>query len=170
MWNNNVSIWDNRGISIGTIICYFAPDVVENTMPDGIPLLHSILLRKVTITPRYHQELMIDDNIRFWLPDAFCPNNCIITLPFCIAEDSRCVGYFCHKEWILEVHNNNQGCCCYSFDARKGNIVIDNILEVQHILLNQDLKFKNYSLVKFSLLYQNLVFNTQIQVLFTLGY
>ena len=40
-WDNNPSIQDNGIISVGTIMQYFAPDFINNIMPDNIPLLKS---------------------------------------------------------------------------------------------------------------------------------
>ena len=44
--DNNLSIQDNGGISIGTIIRYFALDMVDSTIPDDIPLLKSMFCTK----------------------------------------------------------------------------------------------------------------------------
>ena len=55
LWHNNLSIRDNGGISIGTIIRYFKPDPCENHMPDGIPILHSRFACEIMLTQRYHR-------------------------------------------------------------------------------------------------------------------
>ena len=36
---NNLSIWDNEGLNIGTIIQSFSPEIINNTMPNSIPTL-----------------------------------------------------------------------------------------------------------------------------------
>ena len=37
LWNHHISIWDNGGITIGTIFRFFAPKPIDNIMPNGIP-------------------------------------------------------------------------------------------------------------------------------------
>ena len=41
LWSHHTSIRDNGGITIGTIIRFFAPKPYENIMPDGVPSIES---------------------------------------------------------------------------------------------------------------------------------
>ena len=78
-----------------------------------------------------------------------------------MARDSECECNFCDKQQIVEVCKKNQGYYCYSYASRRDDIVLDPSLEIQYTSLSEDLIFESYSLVKFSLLYQVLVYNAQ---------
>ena len=81
-------------------------------------------------------------------------------------EESGCAGLFCDKQRVLEVRRYNQGCCCYSYDARRTNIIIDHSLEIEHRFFQEEkgkIHIENFSSVQFSLLYQTSVFSSQIR-------
>ena len=131
-------------------------------MPDGILILHSKFPCKVMLNPRYHRELDIDELIEDQNTKAFCLNEYKIKSYNCCAEDSGCGGNFCDKQRVLEVRSKKQGCCCYSYDNRRSNVVMDHGLIVRHESLNEALHFKNFSSLNFSLLYQTSVFNSHV--------
>ena len=80
--DNSLIIQDNGYISIGTIIRYFAPDIIDSTMPDNIPLLKLRFSHKVVKSQSNYRILKIDNNITAKEPNAFCLNDCIITSTF----------------------------------------------------------------------------------------
>ena len=57
----------------------------------------------------------------------------------------------------------NQGFGCYSYDSRRTNPVIDHSLIIDHHSLTEALKIDKFSSIKFSLLYQNVVFSSQVR-------
>ena len=69
---------------------------------------------------------------------------------------------YCDKQRILEVRRYNQGRCCYSFDSRRANMIIDHTLNIRHHSLQEIMHVPNYSSVKFSLHYQSAVYSTRI--------
>ena len=72
-------------------------------------------------------------------------------------------AFFFDKQRVLKVMSYNQGCGCYSHDSRRTNPVIDHFLIIYHHSLTESLKIDNFSSIKLSLLYQNVVFSLQVR-------
>ena len=73
---------------------------------------------------------------------------------------------FCNKQRVRKVWRYNQGCCCYSYDSRRTNVIIDHSLEINNRGFQEEngtIKIENFSSVQFSLLYQTSVFCSQIR-------
>ena len=60
--DNNLSIEDNWGMSIGIIIQYFALDIIDKIMPDNIPFLKTRFSCKVLRSLSIYWSLNINDS------------------------------------------------------------------------------------------------------------
>ena len=166
LWNHFTSIRDNGGITIGTIIRFFKPKPYENIMPDGNPSIESRFPVAIMKQPTHYLEVKIDYKISGGQSKSFCFNECSIYSLSISAEESGCAGLFCDKQRVLEVRKYNQGCCCYSYDSRRTNVIIDHSLEINNRGFQEEngtIKIENFSSVQFSLLYQTSVFCSQIR-------
>ena len=94
-----------------------------------------------------------DVNINFEIQGgesfAFYLNECNIQNISITTEELGCAGLFCDKQRILEFCRYNQGYCCYSFDSRRTNMVVDNTLNITHIYLHEHMHISNSSSVIF---------------------
>jgi len=97
------------------------------------------------------------------MPLAFTLNNCEIESLSIEPIETGCAGRFCNKQRVLEVLSYNEGCGCYSYDARRTNMVINHVLNINHHSLQETIHVSNYSSSMFSLLYQTAVFSSQIR-------
>ena len=61
LWENNLSIWDNGGMNIGSILSYFCLEPIENIMPDNIPYLQLKISCNVMRSPSAYWQLKIDE-------------------------------------------------------------------------------------------------------------
>ena len=135
-------------------------------MPDGNPSIESRFPVAVTKQPSAFLETKIDYKIQGGQSKSFCMNECIIHSLSISAEESGCAGLFCDKQSVLEVRKYNQGCCCYLYDSRRTNVIIDHNLEIRNWSFEEEkgkIKIENFSSVQFSLLYQTTVFSSQIR-------
>ena len=132
-------------------------------MPDGIPSIETRFPVAIMKYPSRLLDVPINYGIQGGESFAFCLNQCSIECMNITAEESGCAGLFCDKQRILEVRRYNQGCCCYSFDSRRANMIIDHTLNIRHHSLQEIMHVPNYSSVKFSLHYQSAVFSTQVR-------
>ena len=78
LWNSHLSIKDNGGITIGSIICFFMPIPYENIMPDDVPEIESQFPVAVMKTPLTLRQVRIDYTIQGGESMAFSLNNCKI--------------------------------------------------------------------------------------------
>ena len=163
LWKQHISIRDNGGITIGTILRFFQPKPYENIMPDGVPSIESRFPVAVMKTPSKLTKVPINYSIVGGESMAFCLNGCRIESQAITPEETGCAGRFCDKQRIVEVMQFNQGCACYSYDSRRTNAVIDHTLNIKHHSLEETIHVANYSSAKFSLLYQTAVFSSQIR-------
>jgi hypothetical protein len=164
MWNHFTSIRDNGGITIGTVLRLFGPKPYENIMPDGVPSVVTRFPVAIMKQPTAMLEVQINYEIQGGESMAFCLNACELTSLSISAEESGCAGLFCDKQRVLEVRRYNDGCCCYSFDSRRTNMIVDHALNIAHYSLREDKIYaSNYSSVQFSLLYQSAVFSSQVR-------
>ena len=164
MWNLHTSIRDNGNISIGTIVRFFCPKPYENVMPDGIPSIESRFPVAVMKTPSNLPDVFINYTISGGETKAFCLNGCHIDILQITPEETGCSGKFCDKQRVIEVRRYNEGCGCYSYDSRRTSFVIDHTMNIGHHSLETDIHVTNYSSLKFSLLYQTGVFNSEVRV------
>ena len=163
LWKHHISIRDNGGITIGTILRFFIPKPYENIMPDGVPSIESRFPVAIMKTPSLLSPVPINFSILGGESMAFCLNGCMIESLAITPEETGCAGRFCDKQRIVEVMQYNQGCACYSYDSRRTNAVIDHTLNIEHHSLEEKMHVANYSSAKFSLLYQTAVFSSQIR-------
>ena len=166
LWNDYLSIRDNGGITVGSIIRFFRPKPYEDVMPDLNPMLESRFPACIMKDPAKFLEVNIDYKVEGGQSLAFCFNNCIID-PLSIAvEDSGCAGLFCDKQRILEVRQYGEGCCCYSYDSKRTNAIVDHTFKIRHHGFVEEggvIMVNNFSSVRFSSLYQKSVFSNQIR-------
>ena len=132
-------------------------------MPNVIPSIESRFTISFMKSPTRLHDVNINLEIQGGEPFAFFLNECSIQNISTTAEESGCAGLFCDKQRILEVCRYNQGCCCYSFDLRIKNMVVDHTLNITHIYLHEYMHISNFSSLTFSLLYQTAVFSTQVR-------
>jgi hypothetical protein len=164
IWNHFTSIRDNGGITIGTVLRLFGPKPYENIMPDGVPSIVTRFPVAIMKQPTAMLEVKINYEIQGGESMAFCLNACELTSLSISAEESGCAGLFCDKQRVLEVRRYNDGCCCYSFDSRRTNMIVDHAMNIAHYSLREGKIYaSNYSSVQFSLLYQTAVFSSQVR-------
>ena len=166
LWNDYKSIRDNGGISIGSIIRIFRPKPFEDVMPDLNPMLETRFPACIMKHPTQFLNVDIDYKVEGGQSLAFCFNKCIIDPLAMAVEDSGCAGLFCDKQRVLEVRQYNEGCCCYSFDSKRTNAVVDHSFRIKHKSFKEEggvIVVNNYSSVQFSLLYQTAIFSSQIR-------
>ena len=163
LWNHFVIICDNGGITIGTVLRLFGPKLYEDIMPDGVPSIVTRFPVAIMKQPMAILEVHISYAIQGGSSMEFCLNACNLTSISITAEESGCAGLFCDKKRVLEVRRYNDGCCCYSFDSRQTNMVVDHALNSAHHSLPEKIYASNYSSVQFLLLYQSLVFSSQVR-------
>ena len=163
LWNQHTCIRDNGGITIGTIFRFFAPKPIDNIMPDGIPSIESSFPVTIMKMPSILPEVRIDYLIEGGTPLSFSLNGCEINSLSIEPIETGCAGRFCDKQRVLEVLNYNEGCGCYSFDARRTNMVIDHAINIDHFALQETIHVPKFSSSNFSLFYQNTVFSPQVR-------
>ena len=62
---------------------------------------------KVMRSPSIYQTLIIDERTSVTKTKAFLSIQLYGYINFLVAQDSKCAGYFCEKQQIVEVYKNN---------------------------------------------------------------
>ena len=82
--------------------------------------------------PTHYLEVKNDYKINGGQSKSFCFNECSIHSLSISIEESGYAGLFCDKQRVLEVQRCNQSCCCYSYDSRMTNVIIDHRLKTNN--------------------------------------
>ena len=92
LWSHHTSIRDNGGITIGTIIRFFAPKPYENIMPDRVPSIESRFPIAVMKQPNELLDVQINYEIQGGESMAFCLNGCVVDSLSITPEETGCAG------------------------------------------------------------------------------
>ena len=99
LWKHRISIRDNSGITIGTILCFFFH---RNLMKTSCQMVFLRLKVDSLLQSWKHHHCCLSF-LLIWESMVLCLNNCTIESLAITPEETGCAGRFCDNHRIVEV-------------------------------------------------------------------
>jgi hypothetical protein len=162
LWDKDISIRDNGGITIGCCIALINPKPIEDYLAGDIPLIDSDFSSIVLKKPTTFEEVSVDEGISQGVTRSFVLRNAMVDVLSSSPVQTQCSGLFCGKQDINNVLKSGRGCGCYSMQDRIGKIVMMHSIQVKDVATDLEFTMNEFSSYKFDSLFMNSPFPNSV--------
>ena len=130
LWTKTRGIRDDGTITIGTIVGIMAPHPITQRYNNDIPVVFCDGGLVVVQDPGTLDEIKLNNDLPEKMTMGFYTKGKIELMNASVIP-SKCNGYFCDRQRIHDLDNQQAGCACFQSGGRLSNIVISCNLKIK---------------------------------------